>query len=102
MKRRHSKRARVQVFLALALALGVFTELNVAPAAAQVRAAGGAFCATQYGLVPSFTSLAPASTARGDTRMNEPDPGDAGVIAHNAKSGSRFHVTRSGGGIDHV
>jgi hypothetical protein len=93
MKGRYSKRVRVQVFLALALALGVSTALNVAPAAAQPRAAAGAFCATQYGLVPSSTALTPASNARGDARLNEPDPGDAGVVADNAKSGSRFHVT---------
>lgn len=93
---RSSRRARLRLVAAFALALGVFTALNVSPAAAQRTAsASGAFCATQYGLVPSFTALGAnaASTARGDTRLNEPDPGDAGEVGHKNGSGSRFHVT---------
>jgi hypothetical protein len=91
---RSSRRARLRLLATFALALGVFTALNVSPAAAQKSAsASGAFCATQYGLVPSFNALgaAASSTARGDTRLNEPDPGDAGEVA--TQSGSRFHVT---------
>jgi hypothetical protein len=93
---RSSLRVRLRLAAAVALALGVFTAVTVSPAAAQGRAsAGGTFCATQYGLVPSFASLgAPAgAAARGDSRLNEPDAGDAGTVAHSSKSGARFHVT---------
>ena len=93
---RSSRRTRLRLLAAFALALGVFTASSVSPASAQQRAsASGSFCATQYGLVPSFTSLAPSatSTARGDTRLSEPDPGDAGDSAKQPGSGSKFHVT---------
>jgi hypothetical protein len=93
---RSSRRTRLRLLTAFALALGVFTALNVSPAAAQKGAtASGTFCATQYGLVPSFTALGPGagSTARGDTRLNEPDAGDAGAVAAQPGRGGRFHVT---------
>jgi hypothetical protein len=91
---RASLRARVRLTFVFALAIGIFTALNVSPAAAQPRAsASGFFCATKLGLVPSFTSLRAPVTGRSDTRFNEFDAGDAGVVPHNAKSNSRFRAT---------
>lgn len=79
-----------------ALALGLFVALTVSPAAAQSTAAStGAFCATPYGLVPSFTSLAPPGSvgARGDIRANEPDTGLAAEAPASPKAGKRFRAT---------
>ena len=91
---RASLGARIRLTFVFALAIGIFTALNISPAAAQPRAsASGFFCTTQLGLVPSFTSLRAPVAARGDTRLNEYDAGDAGVVPHNAKSNSRFRAT---------
>ena len=79
-----------------ALALGLFVALTVSPAAAQSTAAStGAFCATSYGLVPSFTSLAPpaGAGARGDLRANEPDTGLPAEAPASPKAGKRFRAT---------
>src|SRR6185437_15003770 len=79
-----------------ALVLGLFVALTVSPAAAQPAAAStGAFCATPYGLVPSFTSLAPpgGAGARGDIRANEPDAGFAAEAPASPKAGKRFRAT---------
>jgi hypothetical protein len=79
-----------------ALALGLFVALTVSPAAAQPTVVStGAFCATPYGLVPSFTSLAPpgGASARGDIRANEPDAGLPAEAPASPKAGKRFRAT---------
>jgi Pregnancy-associated plasma protein-A len=86
-------RARVRVAAALALALGVFTALNVSPAAAQTGSAAGAFCVTNLGLLPTFGQLGPAAGARGDSRSNEPDTGTPADAPGSGKAGKSFRVT---------
>src|SRR5919199_5904916 len=72
MTGRVSRRARLDVFVVVARARRLRGAERDPGGGADARSA--AFCATQYRLVSSFTTLAPTigAGARGDTRSNAP------------------------------
>jgi Pregnancy-associated plasma protein-A len=91
---RLSLRTRIRLTTVFALAVGALTALSVSPAAAQSGAsASGLFCLTASGLVPNFGTLRAPVAARGDTRFNEYDAGDAGPVANSPQSNNSFRVT---------
>jgi hypothetical protein len=94
MKGRLSRRVRIAAVFAIAL--GIFTAVNVSPAAAHSRAAAsGMFCATQFGLMPSFAVAPGVAGARGQDGRSELDTGSPAEVPANAagKGGKSFSVT---------